>query len=92
MLTIAFQFPYESSLQENVVTMAHQYVRSVLLSVQRVAMAISPSGLNPTVGMKLSPGSPEALTLAHWIFRSYRYFKVCASKKHSSKISHTFVN
>ncbi|KAK9664027.1 hypothetical protein RND81_14G015000 [Saponaria officinalis] len=65
-LTIAFQLPFESSLQENVATMARQYVRSVISSVQRVAMAIT-----PTVGPKLSPGSPEALTLAHWICRSY---------------------
>ncbi|QHO47066.1 Homeobox-leucine zipper protein REVOLUTA [Arachis hypogaea] len=33
----------------------------------RVAMAISPSGINPAVGSKLSPGSPESLTLANWI-------------------------
>ncbi|RYR38236.1 hypothetical protein Ahy_A09g043203 [Arachis hypogaea] len=38
-----------------------------LPSVQRVAMAISPSGINPAVGSKLSPGSPESLTLANWI-------------------------
>jgi len=76
-LTIAFQFPFESSLQENVATMARQYVRSVISSVQRVAMAISPSGLSPTIGPKLSPGSPEALTLAHWICQSYGY--VCSS-------------
>ncbi|TYI80788.1 hypothetical protein E1A91_D05G110800v1 [Gossypium mustelinum] len=72
-LTIAFQFPFESNLRDNVATMARQYVRSVISSVQRVAMAISPSGLNPAVGSKLSPGSPEALTLAHWICRSYSY-------------------
>ncbi|OMO91491.1 hypothetical protein COLO4_18326 [Corchorus olitorius] len=71
-LTIAFQFPFDSNLQDNVATMARQYVRSVISSVQRVAMAISPSGLSPTVGTKLSPGSPEALTLAHWICQSYR--------------------
>lgn len=71
-LTIAFQFPFECSLQENVATMARQYVRSVISSVQRVAMAISPSGLSPAVGPKLSQGSPEALTLAHWICQSYR--------------------
>ena len=71
-LTIAFQFPFDSSLQDNVATMARQYVRSVISSVQRVAMAISPGGLSPAVGPKLSPGSPEALTLAHWICQSYR--------------------
>ncbi|KAL0436903.1 UNVERIFIED_CONTAM: Homeobox-leucine zipper protein REVOLUTA [Sesamum radiatum] len=72
-LTIAFQFPFESNLQDNVATMARQYVRSVVSSVQRVAMAITPSGLSPTVGPKLSPGSPEALTLANWICQSYSY-------------------
>ena len=53
--------------------MARQYVRSVISSVQRVAMAISPTGLSPAMGPKLSPGSPEALTLAHWICQSYRW-------------------
>nr|AAX19051.1 class III HD-Zip protein 2 [Populus trichocarpa] len=71
-LTIAFQFPFESNLQDNVATMARQYVRSVISSVQRVAMAISPSGLSPVLGPKLSAGSPEALTLAHWICQSHR--------------------
>lgn len=71
-LTIAFQFPFDSNLQDNVAIMARQYVRSVISSVQRVAMAISPSGISPAVGPKLSPGSPEALTLAHWICQSYR--------------------
>ncbi|PRQ33541.1 putative transcription factor & lipid binding Homobox-WOX family [Rosa chinensis] len=72
-LTIAFQFPFESSLQDNVASMARQYVRNVISSVQRVAMAISPSGLSPSVGPKLSPSSPEALTLANWICQSYSY-------------------
>ncbi|XLU65698.1 hypothetical protein S245_024907, partial [Arachis hypogaea] len=72
-LTIAFQFPFDSNLQDHVAVMARQYVRSVISSVQRVAMAISP-GMNPNVGSKLSPGSPEALTLAHWICQSYSYY------------------
>ncbi|XP_057781805.1 homeobox-leucine zipper protein REVOLUTA-like [Salvia miltiorrhiza] len=72
-LTIAFQFPFESNLHDNVATMARQYVRSVISSVQRVATAISPSGLSPTAGPKVSPASPEALTLAHWICQSYSY-------------------
>ncbi|XP_009624236.1 homeobox-leucine zipper protein REVOLUTA [Nicotiana tomentosiformis] len=72
-LTIAFQFPFEDNLQDNVATMARQYVRSVVSSVQRVAMAISPAGVNSTFGSKLSPGSPEAVTLSHWICQSYSY-------------------
>lgn len=74
LLTIAFQFPFESSLQDNVASMARQYIRSVISSVQRVAMAISPTGLSPSIGPKLSQGSPEALTLANWIFQSYSYY------------------
>ncbi|KAF3565650.1 hypothetical protein DY000_02018149 [Brassica cretica] len=72
-LTIAFQFPFESNLQDNVAGMACQYVRSVISSVQRVAMAISPSGISPSLGSKLSPGSPEAVTLAQWISQSYTH-------------------
>lgn len=53
--------------------MARQYVRSVVGSVQRVAMAIAPSRLSSNMGPKSLPGSPEALTLARWIYRSYRY-------------------
>ncbi|KAI3793748.1 hypothetical protein L1987_36370 [Smallanthus sonchifolius] len=72
-LTIAFQFPFENNLADSVATMARQYVRSVINSVQRVAMAISPSGLSPSPSPKLSPSSPEALTLAQWICHSYTY-------------------
>ncbi|XP_071724346.1 homeobox-leucine zipper protein ATHB-14-like isoform X2 [Rutidosis leptorrhynchoides] len=72
-LTIAFQFSFESHLQDNVAAMARQYLRSVVGSVQRVAMAISPSRLsNSQLGPRSLPGSPEALTLARWISRSYR--------------------
>lgn len=72
-LTIAFQFTFENHLRDNVAAMARQYVRSVVGSVQRVAMAISPSWVGSHVGPKSLPGSPEALTLARWICRSYRY-------------------
>lgn len=72
-LTIAFQFPFDANMQDNVATMARQYVRSVISSVQRVAMVISPSGLGPSINPKLSQGSPEALTLANWICQSYRH-------------------
>ncbi|RWW75884.1 hypothetical protein BHE74_00016061 [Ensete ventricosum] len=71
-LTVAFQFTYENHLRENVAAMARQYVRSVVTSVQRVAMAIAPSRLGSHIGAKQPLGSPEAHTLAQWIFRSYR--------------------
>ncbi|KAK8544956.1 hypothetical protein V6N12_025815 [Hibiscus sabdariffa] len=66
MLTIAFQFPFDSNLMDNVAAMARQYVGSVISSVQRVVMAISPSGLSPT------KRSPDGLVLAYWISQSYR--------------------
>ena len=72
-LTIAFQFTFENHVRDNVAAMARQYVRSVMASVQRVAMAIAPSRLNSHMGLKPLPGSPEALTLARWICRSYRF-------------------
>ncbi|XP_077253799.1 homeobox-leucine zipper protein HOX32-like [Tasmannia lanceolata] len=72
-LTIAFQFTFENHLRDNVAAMARQYVRSVVASVQRVAMAIAPSRLSLHAGPKPPPGSPEAITLARWICRSYRF-------------------
>ncbi|KAK7369215.1 hypothetical protein VNO80_11250 [Phaseolus coccineus] len=72
-LTIAFQFTFENHLRDNVAVMARQYVRNVVRSVQRVAMAIAPSRLSTTeLGPKSLTGPPEALTLARWICRSYR--------------------
>ncbi|XP_038894236.1 homeobox-leucine zipper protein REVOLUTA-like isoform X2 [Benincasa hispida] len=71
-LTIAFQFPLGSNLQDNVAAMARQYVRSVVSAVQRVAVAISPSGLSSPSEPKLSSACPEALTLARWICHGYR--------------------
>lgn len=72
-LTIAFQFTFDNHLRDSVAAMARQYVRSVVGSVQRVAMAIAPSRLSPQLGPKSVPGSPEAPTLARWISRSYRF-------------------
>ncbi|TYG97032.1 hypothetical protein ES288_A10G004700v1 [Gossypium darwinii] len=71
-LTIAFQFTFENHLRDDVASMARQYVRSVVGSVQRVAMAIAPSRISSGLGPKSLPGSPEALTLVCWICRSYR--------------------
>ncbi|KZV14686.1 homeobox-leucine zipper protein ATHB-14-like [Dorcoceras hygrometricum] len=70
-LTIAFQFTFESHYQDSVAAMARQYVRSIVGSVQRVAMAIAPSRLSSHLVPKPLPGSPEAVILARWIFRGY---------------------
>ncbi|CAK9180936.1 unnamed protein product [Ilex paraguariensis] len=73
-MTIAFQFAYETHLQENVAAMARQYLRSIISSVQRVALALAPSGFGSHVGLRPTPGTPEAQTLTRWICQSYRYF------------------
>lgn len=72
-MIIAFQFAFENHLQDNVAAMARHYVRNIISSVQRVALALSPSRLSPSGGLRLPPGTPEAVTLARWICQSYRY-------------------
>ncbi|KAK9690210.1 hypothetical protein RND81_09G112100 [Saponaria officinalis] len=72
-MTIAFQFAFESHLQDNVASMARQYIRSIISSVQRVALALSPQ-MGSQSGLRLSVGNPEAHTLARWICQSYRCF------------------
>ncbi|GAU24732.1 hypothetical protein TSUD_355610, partial [Trifolium subterraneum] len=73
-MTIAFEFAFESHMQENVACMARQYVRSIISSVQRVALALSPSHLSSHAGLRSPLGTPEAQTLAHWICNSYRCY------------------
>ena len=70
-MTIAFQFAFETHMQDSVASMARQYVRSIISSVQRVALALSPH-LGSQSGLRSPLGSPEAHTLARWICRSYR--------------------
>lgn len=73
-MTIAFQFAFESHMQDSVASMARQYVRSIIASVQRVALALSPSSPGAHGGLRSPLGTPEAHTLARWISQSYRYF------------------
>ncbi|GER38062.1 homeobox-leucine zipper protein HOX32 [Striga asiatica] len=71
-MTIAFQFAFEMHLQESVAAMARQYVRSIISSVQRVALALSPSRLASSI----PPATPQANTLASWICQSYKVLRV----------------
>lgn len=69
-LTIAFQFAYEVHTRETCAAMARQYVRTVVASVQRVAMALAPSrGAAP--GRQVA-SNPDALALARHVLSSYR--------------------
>lgn len=83
-MTIAFEFAFESHMHESVTAMARQYVRSIISSVQRVASALSPS---PNGGFQTQLGTPEAHTLARWISHSYRY----ACKMFMSKTLNHFI-
>ncbi|CAA0822380.1 Homeobox-leucine zipper protein ATHB-15 [Striga hermonthica] len=73
-MTIAFQFAYESHMQDNVVQMARQYVRGTISSVQRVALALSSTHLGPHASLRASLGTPEAHTFSRWICQSYKSF------------------
>ncbi|VAH74399.1 unnamed protein product [Triticum turgidum subsp. durum] len=73
-MTIAFQFAFESHLQDSVAAMARQYMRSIISSVQRIALALSSSHLVPHGSSHLVPPvTPEAATLSRWIVQSYRF-------------------
>ncbi|XP_054789068.1 homeobox-leucine zipper protein ATHB-8-like [Prosopis cineraria] len=73
-MTMAFQFAFEVHLQDSVASMARQYVRSIIASVQRVALALSPLQFGSRSGLHAPPGPPEAQTLARWICQSYRCY------------------
>ncbi|KAG9144468.1 hypothetical protein Leryth_014506 [Lithospermum erythrorhizon] len=73
-MTIAFQFAFNLHLQESIAAMARQYVRGIISSVQRVALALSPSHLVIPGTLQPLPGTPEAETLTSWICQSYRLY------------------
>uniref|UniRef100_A0A0D3EKS1 Homeobox domain-containing protein n=1 Tax=Oryza barthii TaxID=65489 RepID=A0A0D3EKS1_9ORYZ len=76
-MTIAFQFAFDGHLQDSVAAMARQYMRNIISSVQRIAVALSSSRLVPpgaaAAAAQLSPVTPEAATLPRWICQSYRF-------------------
>ncbi|CAF2290485.1 unnamed protein product [Brassica napus] len=59
-LTIAFQFTFDNHTRDNVASMARQYVRNIVGSIQRVALAIAPrpdssiSPISAPTSLKLS--------------------------------------
>lgn len=74
-LTIAFQFAYEVHTRETCAAMARQYVRTVVASVQRVAMALAPSRGAAAPPRQL-PSNPDALSLVRHVLSSYRYHHI----------------
>lgn len=87
-MTIAFEFAFESHMQDHVASMARQYVRSIISSVQRVALALSPSNLGSHAGLRSPLGTPEAQTLARWICNSYRWMTLSLSLYNDPKSLH----
>lgn len=73
-MTIAFQFAFDVHLQDDIAAMARQYVRSIVASVQRVSLALSPSRFGSQNTFHSPPGTPEAQTLTRWICNSYRFY------------------
>ncbi|KAK1434133.1 hypothetical protein QVD17_11051 [Tagetes erecta] len=74
LMTIAFEFAFETHMQENVASMARHYVRTIISSVQRVALALAPSHLNPNGGLTAPMGVAEPHTLAKLICHSYKCY------------------
>ncbi|KAF9690105.1 hypothetical protein SADUNF_Sadunf01G0161200 [Salix dunnii] len=90
-MTIAFEFAFESNMQEHVASMARQYIRSIISSVQRVALALSPSHLGSQAGLRSPLGTPEAQTLARWICQTYRSYLGVELLKSSSEGSESIL-
>ncbi|KAL0382667.1 UNVERIFIED_CONTAM: Homeobox-leucine zipper protein REVOLUTA [Sesamum calycinum] len=81
MLIVAFQFPSEADLQEDVAAMARQYVKSVISSVKNISLRTMSSGsnpvmhsheANPAMGLKITPESTYFADLADLMCQSYR--------------------
>ncbi|XVE52039.1 hypothetical protein DITRI_Ditri02bG0088400 [Diplodiscus trichospermus] len=89
-MTIAFEFAFESHMQEHVASMARQYVRSIISSVQRVALALSPTH-GSHAGLRTPLGTPEAETLARWICQSHRLYMGVELPKSSSEGSESIL-
>ncbi len=93
-MTIAFQFAFDGHLQDSVAAMARQYMRNIISSVQRIAVALSSSRLVPpgaaAAAAQLSPVTPEAATLPRWICQSYRSVASQLLVWYSSYLSRNF--
>lgn len=72
-MTIAFQFAFENHHLERVVSMARQYIHHVKVSVQKLALVLSPSHLGSHDNLCMPHGSTEDDTLAQCISKSYRF-------------------
>ncbi|KAL0402243.1 UNVERIFIED_CONTAM: Homeobox-leucine zipper protein REVOLUTA [Sesamum latifolium] len=80
-LILAFQFPFETHLQDKVASIARKYVQHVISYVKNISLEAMPSGSNPETDanksdpatrLMIAPDSTYAATLANLICQSYR--------------------
>ncbi|KAL0298698.1 UNVERIFIED_CONTAM: Homeobox-leucine zipper protein REVOLUTA [Sesamum radiatum] len=80
-LILAFQFPFETHLQDQVASVARKYVQHVISYVKNISFEATLSGSNPetnsnksdpATGLMIAPDSTYAATLANLICQSYR--------------------
>eukprot|EP00250_Pteridium_aquilinum_P007295 c17044_g2_i1 orf=171-2891(-) len=85
-LSMAFQFHFEGGMEDAMARMAKQYVRNVVSTLHRVALALAPPSpplplpaiTPPPQQLLLASSSPsslphhEGIQLARWICRSYK--------------------
>ncbi|KAL0303156.1 UNVERIFIED_CONTAM: Homeobox-leucine zipper protein REVOLUTA [Sesamum radiatum] len=80
-LILAFQFPFDTHLQDKVASVARKYVQHVISYVKNISLEAMPSGSNPeansntsdpATGLMIAPDSTYAATLANLICQSYR--------------------
>lgn len=86
MLIVAFQFPFQAHLLEDVAAMAREYVRHVISSVKNISLGTMPQGsnpemnsteANPATGFNITSESTFAVNLANLVCQSYRQVKNC---------------
>eukprot|EP01018_Ginkgo_biloba_P031257 Gb_18240 [translate_table: standard] len=73
-LTVAFQFKYETQTRDIVAVKAHHYVQRVLEFVKKSAVLIMPACTTSQTGMKQSVCSLESKMLVYHIVQKYKSF------------------
>ena len=72
-LTVAFQFKYESQIRDLVTVKAHHYAQRVLEFIRKDAVLITPACATSQKGRNPSVCSLESKILVYHIVQKYRY-------------------
>lgn len=77
MLTIAFQFPFQAHLVEEVEAMARDYVRHVISSVKKISLEAMLPVPNPeTISFDESDFAASLVDLMCQSYRQVKYYQV----------------